>query len=85
MSGNKTDEDYFKEDAEIKLAISKAEKELEISKPRNVDHLKELLETDFRTMYMTMNEEEKQEFWQNLIKELIVDQNKQIVKVIFFT
>ena len=85
MSGNKTDEDYFKEDAEIKLALSKAEKELEISKPRNVDHLKELLETDFRTMYMTMNEEEKQEFWQNLIKELIVDQNKQIVKVIFFT
>lgn len=85
MSGNKSDEDYFKEDAEIKLAISKAEKELEISKPRNVDHLKELLETDFRTVYRGLNEEGKQEFWQDLIKEIKVDINKRVIDVIFFT
>lgn len=85
MSGNKTDEDYFKEDAEIKLEISKAEKELEISKPRKVDHLKELLETDFRTMYATLEEEEKQEFWQDLIKEIQIDNTKTVQGVIFFT
>lgn len=85
MSGNKTDEDYFKEDAEIKLAISKAEKELEISRPRNVDHLKQLLETDFRTIYKGLEEEGKQEFWQDLIKEIKVDNDKRVTDVVFFT
>ena len=70
MAGNKSDEDYFKEDAEIKVALSKAEKEYELNKPRNVDHLRELLETDFRTMYAGLEPEEKQEFWQDLIKEI---------------
>lgn len=84
MAGNKTDDEYFKEDAEIKVAIAKAEKELEISRPRNVDHLKKLLATDFRTMYSTLNPEEKQEFWQDLIKEIKID-GKLVTKVIFFT
>lgn len=84
MSGNKSDEDYYKEDAEIKLALANAEKELEISKPKNVDHLKKLLETDFRTIYLTFDEEEKQEFWQDLIKEIKLD-GKQVAKVLFFT
>ena len=84
MAGNKSDEEYFKEDAELKLAISKAEKELELNRPRNVDHLKELLETDFRTIYTTFTEDEKQEFWLDLIKEIKLD-GKRVSKVIFFT
>ena len=87
MAGNITDEEYFKEDAEIKLAISKAEKELEMNKPRKVDHLKELLKTDFRNAYVLFSEEEKQEFWQDLIKEIKIDKLdvKRISDVIFFT
>lgn len=87
MAGNKTDEEYFKEDAELKLAISKAEKELEISRPRKVDHLKELLETDFRNAYAIFSEEEKQDFWQDLIKEIKIDKTdvKQIRDVVFYT
>lgn len=84
MSGNKSDEEYFKEDAEIKLAISKAEKELEISRPRKVDHLKKLLETDFRSVYAKLDPEEKQDFWQDLIKEIKLD-GKEVCGVIFFT
>ena len=84
MAGNKTDEEYFKEDAEIKLLIAKAEKEYADTKPRNVDHLKELLETDFRTMYTTLEPEEKQEFWQDLIKEIKLD-GKRVTDVIFYT
>ena len=83
MAGNKTDEEYFKEDAEIKLALAKVEKELEITKPKNVEHLKRLLETDFRTMYMTLNPEERQEFWQDLIKEIKLDE-KRVIGVEFF-
>lgn len=84
MAGNKTDEEYFKEDAEIKLELTKAEKELEIVKPKNVEHLKELLETDFRTMYSELEEEEKQEFWQDLIQEIKIE-NKKVTDVLFFT
>jgi hypothetical protein len=84
MAGNKSDEEYFKEDAEIKLAISTAEKELEISKPRNVDHLRELLGSDYHTMYIGLDEEEKQEFWQDLIKEIKLD-GKKVEGVLFFT
>ena len=84
MAGNKTDEEYFKEDAEIKLAISTAEKELEISRPRKVDHLKELLKTDFRTIYAGLEPVEKQEFWQDLIKEIKLD-GKLVEDVVFYT
>lgn len=84
MAGNKSDDEYFKEDAEIKLAISKAEKELENNRPRKVDHLKKMLETDYRTLYTTLNAEEKQEFWQDLIKEIKLD-GKRVSKVIFYT
>lgn len=84
MAGNKSDEEYFKEDAEIKLAISKAEKELEISRPRNVEHLKDMLESDYQTLYKTFTQEEKQEFWQDLIKEIKLEE-KVVTKVLFFT
>ena len=83
MAGNKSDEEYFKEDAEIKLAIAKAEKELEISRPRNVDHLKDLLKTDWKGMYDQLSEEGKQEFWQDLVKEIKFE-GKQVTNVIFF-
>lgn len=84
MAGNKTDDEYFKEDAEIKLLLEKAEKEQLRTRPRNVDHLKRLLATDFRTMYMSLEAEEKQEFWQDLIKAIKLD-GKRVSKVLFFT
>ena len=83
MAGNKTDEEYFKEDAEIKLALSKAEKERDLSKPKDVSHLKELLKTDFRRTYAGLDPEEKQEFWQDLVKSIKLD-GKQIGEVLFF-
>lgn len=83
MAGNKTDEEYFKEDAEIKLALAKAEKEQAMSKPKDVSHLKELLKTDFRTTYSLLDPEAKQEFWQDLVKSIKLD-GKQIGEVLFF-
>ena len=84
MAGNKSDEDYFKEDAEIKLEIAKVEKELAMNKPKDVSHLKKMLETDYREIYKTFSEDEKQEFWQDLIRGIKLD-GKQIVNVLFFT
>lgn len=82
MAGNKTDEEYLQEEAEIKLEISKAEAAAP-SKPKDFTDLKKMLETDFRSTYETLDEEERQEFWQRLIKEIKL-KDKKVKRVIFF-
>ena len=82
MAGNVPDAEYLKEDAELKALIAKAEATAP-PEPRDITPLKELLETDFVSVYEIMNDEEKQRFWQGLIKEIKLE-DKNIVDVIFF-
>ena len=82
MAGNIPDDEYLKEDAELKALIAKAEAEAP-PPPRDITPLKALLETDFRSIYEGLTEEERQRFWQGLIKEIKVE-GKQIKDVIFF-
>lgn len=82
MAGNIPDAEYLRDDAELKALIAKAE-ETAPPEPRDVTPLKALLETDFKAIYETLTEEEKQRFWQKLIKEIILD-GKKIKQVIFF-
>lgn len=82
MAGNKTDEEYLQEDAELKSLIAKAEKTAP-PEPRNIQPLKDLLESDFKSIYESLTEEEKQLFWTKLIKEIKLD-GKQIKRVVFF-
>ena len=82
MAGNIPDDEYLRDDAELKALIAKAESEAP-PEPRDITPLKELLETDFRSVYEMLNEEEKQQFWQRLIKEIKLE-NKRVVDVIFF-
>ena len=82
MAGNKPDSEYLKEQNEIKALIAKAENE---SPPpaRDVAPLKELLATDFRSIYDTFTDEEKQRFWLGLIKEIKFD-GRDVKDIIFF-
>ena len=82
MAGNKSDEEYLAEDAEIKALIAKAENEAPPPE-RNLDGIKELLNTDFESIYTTLDAEEKRRFWRSIIKEIKLNDN-QISKVIFF-
>ena len=82
MAGNVPDDEYLKEDAELKAAIAKAEQDAP-PPPTDITPLKELLETDFQSVYTTLTEEGKQRFWQGLIKEIKL-KNKEVVDVIFF-
>lgn len=81
MAGNKTDEEYLKEDAELKALIAKAEQTAP-SKPKDTSSLKELLESDFKTLYLTFNDEDKQLFWTRLIKEIKL-KGKDVDDVLF--
>lgn len=82
MAGNIPDEQYLKEDAEFKALIEKAEAEAPPA-PKDLAPLKELLETDFRSLYDSLDETERQRFWQSLVKEIKVE-GKQVKQVIFF-
>ncbi len=82
MAGNVPDAEYLKEDAELKALIAKAEATAP-PEPRDITPLKELLETDFVSVYEIMNDEEKQRFWQGLIKEIKL-KDKTVEDVIFF-
>lgn len=83
MAGNKTDEEYLKGQKEIKAAIKKAEDEVpENPFDRDIEYLRELLNTDFITLYEHMDDEDKRRFWRTLIKEIKVEGN-DVVSVVF--
>lgn len=82
MAGNVPDAEYLRDDAELKALIAKAEATAP-PEPQDITPLKELLESDFRSLYETLTEEEKQRFWQNLIEEIKLE-GKTIKRVIFF-
>jgi hypothetical protein len=63
--------------------------ELKPADPRRIlllSALKELLESDYRTIYEALDKPHRKAFWRNIIKEFTVDENRQIVpeSVIFF-
>lgn len=74
MAGNVSDDEYLKEDAELKALIAKAEAEAP-PPPRDIEPLKKLLETDVHELYQMMTEEEKQQFWLRTVKEIIIENN----------
>lgn len=83
MAGNKTDEEYIREDAEIKALIKKAEAEAPPEDTRDLDKLKNLLETDIHGIYEQLDLEHKQRFWLSLIKEIRFDENRNISHIEF--
>lgn len=83
MAGNKTDEEYLKEQKEIKDTIAKLERELpENHEDRDISHILETLNTDFVSLYEKFDDEDKRAFWRYIIKEIHVEGN-DIVSVIF--
>lgn len=81
MAGNISDEDYLKDDAELKAQIAKAESELPPPE-RDITPLQELLKTDFEGIYESLDQEEKRRFWRGVVKEIKFD-DKDIVDVVF--
>ena len=83
MTGSKPDDEYIKESKELNDAIKKAEQEHN-EEPSNKDLsvLQETLSTDFKTIYETLDDEDKRRFWRTLIKRIYVKGN-HVVSVDF--
>lgn len=81
MAGNISDDDYLRDDADLKAQIAKAESELPPPE-RDITPLQELLKTDFEGIYKTLDKEEQRRFWRGIIKEIVFE-DKEIVDVKF--
>ena len=81
MAGNKTDEEYISEGNKLKKQIKEAEEEAPPPE-RDLTPLKELLASDFKTIYESLNIEEKRTFWRNTIEEIEIHDNR-ITNVVF--
>lgn len=82
MAGNKSDDEYMQEAADIKAAIAKAENDAPPPE-RDLTSLKQFLKMDFEAAYEKMTKEEKRDFWRGLIKQIHVKKNS-VKSVDFF-
>lgn len=74
--GNMPDEEYIQEAAELKALIEKEEAAASHEPAaKDLEPLKQLLETDFRGIYKELTPEDKQRFWNSIIKEIHLDEN----------
>lgn len=81
ISEEEYDTDYMKMEKQIKAL------DVEEAPPKkDLDALKGILESDYRTIYSHLTKENKKAFWRNTIKEFAIDENKLIVpeSIIFF-
>ena len=84
MGGGKTDDEYISELADLKAQLAAAEREEEGVKPRDLAPLREFLASDFETIYLSLEREEKRQLWRSIIDSLVVEGN-HVVDVIFKT
>ena len=83
MAGNKPDDEYLKEQKEIKDEIKKEEaNEPENMADRDITIMQETLNSDWRTIYKTLDDEDKRAFWRYVVKEIKVEGN-EVVSVVF--
>lgn len=78
MNGNLNDEEYMSQQTELKNAIAKAEaeqKESDDPHDRDITNLQKMLETDFTSIYKTLDDIDKRRFWHSLIKEIYIKDN----------
>lgn len=81
VAGAMDDDNYLRQNNEISQQIERL-KMIDEDTPADTKKLKELLSTDFESLYKQMTREEKQIFWTRLIKEIRME-NRKIVSIKF--
>lgn len=84
--GNIEEDEYDNEFAKLKKKQKQLEAAMEKEPERDLSALKQLVESDWRTIYEALDKPHRKAFWRNIIKEFTVDEEKQIVpeSIIFF-
>lgn len=83
--GRIEEEEYDTEYMKLEKQIKKLDVE-EVPPQKDLDALKGILESNYRTIYNHLTKENKKAFWRNAIKEFAIDENRKINpdSIIFF-
>ena len=83
--GRVEEDEYDKDYADLENELKKLEV-VEKPKERDLTALKELVESDYRTIYSALDKPHKKAFWRNTIKEFTVGEDRQVIpeSIIFF-
>ena len=76
--GRIEEEEYDKEYCALEAELKKFES-VEKPEERNLDGLKALMESNYKTMYASLDAKHKKAFWRKIIKEFTIDENKKVV------
>lgn len=84
--GNIEEDEYDKDIAVIKRELKTLEEAMEQQEGKDLSALKKLAESDYRTIYEALDRPHRKAFWRTIIKEFVVDENRNIVpeSIIFF-
>ena len=81
LKGRISEEDYELEYEEMENKLHELDNVKEEKK--DLTNLKKLLEMDFEKQYAESDKLTKQAFWNSIIKEVVIDENKKVIDVIF--
>ena len=84
--GRIDDDEYDKEYAILEKDLKNLKAMERPQEEKDLTVLKELVESDYRTLYEALDKPHRKAFWRKIIKEFTVDENKHIVpeSIIFF-
>ena len=75
--------DYYNEEySRVESELNNLQKVLPEPAP-NYSYLEELLNTDFRTMYDQLSQENRRAFWRSIIQEIHINEDSTITSVDF--
>lgn len=83
MNDGITDAAYESELADLKAQLAAAERE-DVEVVRDLAPLREFLNSDFETIYHTLEQDEKRQLWRSIIDHLVVEGNN-VVDIVFKT
>lgn len=75
------DAEYYKLEKKLRSIDT-----VELPPKRDLDTIKGILETDYKSIYAKLTKENKKAFWRSFIREFSIDENKKIIpeSIIFF-
>ena len=83
-NGALTDDEYDKEVADIKERLDLAKASLKPLKKRDLTIYKEMLNSDWKTLYNGLNDINKRAFWRKYIQEIKLDEKGNLEAPLFF-
>ena len=72
------DSEYTRIENELKELQTPDEVEI-----KNYDYINDIIHSDFRKMYANLSSQNKQAFWHNIIKQIVLDESFNVEEVIF--